>query len=57
LPQNSLPVRHGRTGSAGAGRDGIVCLRISRRRREGELIECDGEIMRAGGSLIFRPGC
>jgi acyl-coenzyme A thioesterase PaaI-like protein len=24
--------------------------------REGELIECDGEIMRAGGSLIFLRG-
>jgi acyl-coenzyme A thioesterase PaaI-like protein len=24
--------------------------------REGDLIECDGEIMRAGGSLIFLRG-
>jgi acyl-coenzyme A thioesterase PaaI-like protein len=52
-----LPVCDGRAGVAGAGGDGVIRLRISRRRTRGrELVEGSGEIMRAGGAMIFLRG-
>ena len=38
------------------GRRGDLVAALEDAAREGELIECEGEITRAGGSLIFLRG-
>src|ERR1700750_2698189 len=51
-----LPVPARLHRAAGPGRDGGLACEFLDAAREGELIECDGEVTRAGGSLIFLRG-